>query len=387
MKTTVLVTALIIVLSTAANIGAQTQTGAATAAAAVLSEAMAYRSVWMGDSTRFDACSVFNALGRPAGFPEGISPNVRGLLDRASDPCPPAATFRAAADREVRVDDVAVSDTTATLRATVRIGDKFHHERYGLQRSASGWHVREVAVSGAMSAVVRLPAHPGGEFGPRDTALRPLVVVDGIPRSEPSPDTRGTPDAALTDIRPEDIEAVEIVKGPSAVALYGPAAEYGAILIRRRRPAQSASPIPASPRAALVNAVLLHRIDWMNDSTRVEACSVERALASPADFPASIDARYRALLTTTEKPCAAAPHPAPASELGDPAWRKVARVDSVSVADSIATVYLGVSHGEQHHSEAYTLVRGRSGGWWVNEVRQWGFTRTYYIRRPPIQRH
>jgi hypothetical protein len=139
----------------------------------------------------------------------------------------------------------------------------------------------------------------------------------------------------------------------------------------------------STPQAAVIQTLLVHRTAWMKDSTKVDACSVERALPSPSDFPASIEPRLRRLLTGTENVCNA-----PQADLGDtvsrrPRWGDIVRIDSLSVADSSAMVFVHVVHGEYHHSESYALARTRGGGWWVREVRQWGFVQSYYAPRRP----
>ena len=67
----------------------------------------------------------------------------------------------------------------------------------------------------------------------------PLLVVDGI-RVENSqasfgPYNGGQQISRLNDFNPEDIERIEIVKGPSAAALYGTAAANGVIVITTKR--------------------------------------------------------------------------------------------------------------------------------------------------------
>src|SRR4051812_24315717 len=74
------IAALVVVLGAAP---ATAQSGEVRALNAVLR----HRAYLLGDSTRFDACSVYNALGRPANFPSGIDPTLVRLLDRTSDPC------------------------------------------------------------------------------------------------------------------------------------------------------------------------------------------------------------------------------------------------------------------------------------------------------------
>jgi hypothetical protein len=142
--------------------------------------------------------------------------------------------------------------------------------------------------------------------------------------------------------------------------------------------AQTSGP---SPQAGVIRAVLLHRTNWMRDSTKVDACSVRRALPSPADFPSAIEPRLRRLLTATEIPCPIPPPTAVDTTQRRPRWGDVVQIDSLTIADTTATAFLHVVHGEEHHNERFTLGRDRSGEWWVVEVRQTGFVRTYYAPR------
>ncbi len=67
---------------------------------------------------------------------------------------------------------------------------------------------------------------------------QPLFVVDGIPMSntlnnvtEMARDTKVDYGNAISDINPEDIESISVLKGPSAAALYGSRAGNGVVLI------------------------------------------------------------------------------------------------------------------------------------------------------------
>jgi hypothetical protein len=52
-----------------------------------LSAVMVQRVVWMADATPFDACQVYQALGRPADFPHQLPLRARQLLDHDGEPC------------------------------------------------------------------------------------------------------------------------------------------------------------------------------------------------------------------------------------------------------------------------------------------------------------
>ncbi len=69
---------------------------------------------------------------------------------------------------------------------------------------------------------------------------QPLFVVDGIPISNDLDRTNGGPNGTLggpqssnraLDIAPENIESIDVLKGPAAAALYGSRAASGAIII------------------------------------------------------------------------------------------------------------------------------------------------------------
>ncbi len=62
----------------------------------------------------------------------------------------------------------------------------------------------------------------GGHQGPE----RPLVFVDG----------EELPSDGLREIKPDQIESIEIVKGSAAITLYGHRAVDGVILVRTIRP-------------------------------------------------------------------------------------------------------------------------------------------------------
>ncbi|HEY6110498.1 MAG TPA: TonB-dependent receptor plug domain-containing protein, partial [Gemmatimonadales bacterium] len=67
----------------------------------------------------------------------------------------------------------------------------------------------------------------------------PIIVVDGIrvdnDAASNSIGVGGQSPSRLNDINPDEIESIEIVKGPSAAALYGTDAANGVIQIRTKR--------------------------------------------------------------------------------------------------------------------------------------------------------
>src|SRR4051794_2540107 len=67
----------------------------------------------------------------------------------------------------------------------------------------------------------------------------PLLIVDGVRMdntAESTPiDVGGQFPSRLNDINPEEIESMEVIKGPAAAALYGTAASNGVIQITTKR--------------------------------------------------------------------------------------------------------------------------------------------------------
>jgi hypothetical protein len=112
-----------------------------------------YRVIWMEDSTPFDACSVYEGMGKPANFSSVLARPARRVVALDSEPCggaPGAAVRRPS--RVVRVDSVALGDTLGTVRVTVNKGEKRIIETYSLRRfpNRSGWGVRAVTLTGAL---------------------------------------------------------------------------------------------------------------------------------------------------------------------------------------------------------------------------------------------
>ncbi len=94
------------------------------------------------------------------------------------------------------------------------------------------------------NATVRLG---GGKVAWSDDNFAPLVFIDGVEMGNEAP-------SLLNTMSPNDIERIEVLKGASAIELYGPKAEYGVLLITMKEggqpevtPAIEASFDPADP--------------------------------------------------------------------------------------------------------------------------------------------
>jgi TonB-dependent SusC/RagA subfamily outer membrane receptor len=65
----------------------------------------------------------------------------------------------------------------------------------------------------------------------------PLLVIDGV-RTDPSSSglaVGGQTTSRLTDLNPEEIESIEVLKGPAAAALYGTAAANGVLVVTTKK--------------------------------------------------------------------------------------------------------------------------------------------------------
>ena len=117
----------------------------------------------------------------------------------------------------------------------------------------------------------------------------PLLIVDGV-RVDDNPNayelfTGGVTSSRLDDLNPEDIESIEILKGPSAAALYGTAAANGVIQVttRRGRAGDSSWRVWAEASAVDRNVTMpdnLWAVDSQSDSCTLLAESAGACTAS-----------------------------------------------------------------------------------------------------------
>jgi TonB-dependent SusC/RagA subfamily outer membrane receptor len=67
---------------------------------------------------------------------------------------------------------------------------------------------------------------------------QPLWVIDGVPMANDMGDTRGDNldyGNGAEDLNPDDVESIQVLKGPNATALYGSRAANGAILVTTKK--------------------------------------------------------------------------------------------------------------------------------------------------------
>jgi TonB-linked SusC/RagA family outer membrane protein len=95
---------------------------------------------------------------------------------------------------------------------------------------------------------------------------QPLYVIDGIPMNNANSaqgstlfDTRDAGDA-ISNLNPEDIENISILKGASAAALYGSQAANGVILVTTKKGRKGFSSINFSSTASFENPIALPQL-------------------------------------------------------------------------------------------------------------------------------
>ncbi|MEJ2206675.1 MAG: SusC/RagA family TonB-linked outer membrane protein [Gemmatimonadota bacterium] len=107
-------------------------------------------------------------------------------------------------------------------------------------REMIGARVPGVSVSHAMGGAGAGGAMAIRGVGSLSLSHQPLIYVDGV-RIDNDPDeggvgsSSGAGTARINDLNPEDIESIEIIKGPAATTLYGTEASNGVIQIITKR--------------------------------------------------------------------------------------------------------------------------------------------------------
>ncbi len=119
---------------------------------------------------------------------------------------------------------------------------------------------------------------PGGEMSVRIRGLssisgssQPLYIIDGIPVTTGNFGMigyEGQGSSAITDLNPNDIESISILKDASATAIYGARASNGIVLITTKRGKTQKSVVTASVYTGLQRA--WNRLDMLNSRQWME---------------------------------------------------------------------------------------------------------------------
>ncbi|MGA0560628.1 SusC/RagA family TonB-linked outer membrane protein [Larkinella sp. VNQ87] len=99
-----------------------------------------------------------------------------------------------------------------------------------LQGKAAGVQVN--AGTGKLGQAIRINVRGQSSVS---ASNQPLYVIDGIPVTTENLSINAAPTNPLTDINPQDIESVEILKDASAAAIYGSRAANGVVLITTKK--------------------------------------------------------------------------------------------------------------------------------------------------------
>jgi TonB-linked SusC/RagA family outer membrane protein len=160
-----------------------------------------------------------------------------------------------------------------------------------LSSRAAGVVVQEAGGTTGSSARIRIR-------GSNSVSLSndPLIIVDGIRVNNDEGATSigvgGQVPSRLNDINPEDIENIEIIKGPAAAALYGTAASNGVIQITTKRGTAGRTKWNLHTEAGSVSEVTSYPTNyWALDLANFAPDTV---------FPCTLDFQVRGLCENTQ---------------------------------------------------------------------------------------
>ena len=138
------------------------------------------------------------------------------------------ATGESQRKRETGNTVATVTPSAERLATTTNIADV-------LQASAPGVYVN--SSGGTQGSASRIRIRGASSLS---LSNEPLLIIDGVRANNEIQGTGsigvgGQTTSRLNDINPDDIEAIEVIKGPAAAALYGTAGANGVIQIRTKR--------------------------------------------------------------------------------------------------------------------------------------------------------
>jgi TonB-linked SusC/RagA family outer membrane protein len=130
-----------------------------------------------------------------------------------------------------------------------------------LQGLASG--VQVTAANGVAGAPVKINVRGNSSIS---AGSEPLYVIDGIPMTtgDFSPGNLGSLTNALSDINPNDIESIEVLKDAAAAAIYGSRGSNGVILITTKKGKAGKTKFNAGFYTGIVNSS--NRLELLNAS-------------------------------------------------------------------------------------------------------------------------
>ena len=174
----------------------------------------------------------------------GYAPATQSVTVAAGAPVQANFVLSATA---VQIDEVVVTATGESQRKR-ESGNTIATVTPTAEQLATTTNIAEVLQASAPGVYVNSPGGTQGSAnririrGASSISLsnEPLLIVDGVRASNEINGTGsigvgGQTSSRLNDINPDDIEAIEVIKGPAAAALYGTAGANGVIQIRTKR--------------------------------------------------------------------------------------------------------------------------------------------------------
>ncbi len=130
-----------------------------------------------------------------------------------------------------------------------------------LQGQAAGVQIFGSGGSTGMGSRIRIRGSSSASL-----SNEPVIYVDGVLiNNQPNSisfETGGQSPSRLNDINPEDIESIEVIKGPSAATLYGSIAANGVIRITTKRGKQGKARWSAFTEGGAVNDIVTYPANY-----------------------------------------------------------------------------------------------------------------------------
>lgn len=158
--------------------------------------------------------------------------------------------------------------------------------------------VQIIGASGAIGTGSRIRIRGSSSIS---LSNEPVIILDGI-RIESNPNSSsigvgGQSASRLSDINPEEIESIEVVRGPSAATLYGTDAANGVIRITTKRGALGSAAFQVYAETGLVQDVNDYYANWDADCFLIDVadgtCSAQANLSSWNPLMEDISTPYK----------------------------------------------------------------------------------------------
>jgi TonB-dependent starch-binding outer membrane protein SusC len=171
---------------------------------------------------------------RPETDSAAVAPGETVALDFALTPAPVQLDeiITTATGQQSKLE---IGNAIATIEAS-RVAEKAPITEFGDLLSGRASGVQVLKASGATGTGTKIRIRGSNSVS---LSNEPLYYVDGV-RIDATPDgyaydIGGQSTSRINDLNPDDIENIEIVKGPSAATLYGIQAANGVVLITTKR--------------------------------------------------------------------------------------------------------------------------------------------------------